>query len=164
MLSGSNKDITNRKQKEEKLVRYKELLKKAKKIARIGTWEVNLTNETVEWDEVTKDIYEAPPNFIREYYGGLDSYKKGYSRTLIKRTFRESIKNEKEFDIEVEINTLKGNEKWIRLIGFPIIIDGKCVSLHSSPNTATQPLTKIISGGAVMVLLHNGAGEGAPPR
>ena len=129
LLSGSNKDITNRKQKEEKLVRYKELLKKAKKIARIGTWEVNLTNETVEWDEVTKDIYEAPPNFIREYYGGLDSYKKGYSRTLIKRTFRESIKNEKEFDIEVEINTLKGNEKWIRLIGFPIIIDGKCVSL-----------------------------------
>jgi PAS domain S-box-containing protein len=104
------KDITEKKELED-------LLQKANKLARIGGWELDLEKNTVFWSEITKEIHEVETDYIPDLETGLSFYKKGRSRSAIRRYIRRAFKTGKSWDDEFQIITAKGNERWIRVIG-----------------------------------------------
>lgn len=145
---GSHKDITERKQNELLLVRYQDLFNRTKQAAKIGTWEVDVINDTVFWDESTREIHEVEPQFVPTVETGINFYKEGESRDKVSKYFQRSIEKGKQFDLELLIVTETGTEKWVRSIGIPEMVDGKCVrvyGLFQDIDRSKRLLNKVLS-------------------
>ncbi|MEX2565899.1 MAG: PAS domain S-box protein [Cyclobacteriaceae bacterium] len=119
------KDITEKKQLEE-------LLRKATSLARIGSWELDITTDTIYWSDITREIHETGPDYQPVLKTGINFYKKGNNREKIKNLVAAAMEIGKPWDAELQIITAKGNERWIRTIGEPEMVNGKCVRIYGS--------------------------------
>ncbi|MDP9081757.1 MAG: PAS domain S-box protein [Bacteroidota bacterium] len=119
------KDITDKKELED-------LLKKATSLARIGGWEIDLVKGTVYWSEITKEIHEVDADFKPDLESGLSFYKGGDTRSYITKKVRDAIEKGMSWDVELQIITAKGNEKWIRSIGEAEMQGNKCIRVYGS--------------------------------
>lgn len=119
------RDITEQKELEG-------LLEQTNRLAKIGGWEVDIINNRHYWSEVTREIHEVAPGYSPAMADAIQFYKEGESRNRIEEAVQKAIQNGVSFDVEVQIVTVKGNEKWVRAIGEPEIVDGKCVRLYGS--------------------------------
>lgn len=97
--------------------------------AEIGTWEFDIKDSILNWSAQTKLIHEVSTNYIPEVDTALSFYKSGYSYNTITNAFSNCVENFKDYDVELQIVTAKGKEKWVRAIGKPIVENGKCVKV-----------------------------------
>ncbi|EPR74161.1 histidine kinase-response regulator hybrid protein [Winogradskyella psychrotolerans RS-3] len=95
--------------------------------ATIGTWEYNPTSTILNWSIQTKKIHEVPLDYVPNVEIGISFYKEGYSRDTITRLFTNCIENHEDFDIEVQIITHTGKDKWVRAIGIAIVKNDTCI-------------------------------------
>ena len=123
-------DVTQRKRSEAQLINYKDLLDKTNDVARIGTWEVDLVRNIPVWSKVTREIHEMPEDYQPEFATAVSFYKEGENRETIARLFNRGVQEGIGFDQELEIITGKGNPKWIRTIGIPLMKDGVCERIY----------------------------------
>lgn len=124
-ILGTGIDITEQKKLED-------LLQQSHEIARIGAWELDLVNDELSWDSITKQIHEVESDFEPELESALDFYKEGESRETIQRVVNEAIENGTSYDVELHITTAKGNDRWVRAIGQTEFKEGKCTKLYGS--------------------------------
>ncbi|MDP5062925.1 MAG: PAS domain S-box protein [Maribacter sp.] len=106
-----------------------ELLHKAEEVARIGCWELDLLNNTVNWTKTTKDIHEVAIDFVPNLEEGINFYKEGVHRDKITQLVGLAISEGKPFDTELIIITAKGNEVWVCAKGEVEFLNGKVVRL-----------------------------------
>lgn len=123
-------DITARKEQEAVLNHYKDLLEKTNEIARIGTWEVDLQRNIPHWSKITREIHEMPEDFEPDLSTAIDFYKPGENRTRITGVFGDAVAKGVSFDEVLEIITGKGNNKWVRTIGIPVVNKGACERIY----------------------------------
>ncbi len=97
----------------------------AERIARIGSWEVDLINHKIFWSEMTRQIHEVPKNYVPDLEKGINFYKEGENRDRIIKVVSEAIEKGTSYDVELIIVTAKGNEKWVRAIGNAEMVNGK---------------------------------------
>lgn len=124
-MVGSITDITN----EHKL---KILLENASRLAKMGTWEVDLVNSKVFYSKITREIHELDDDFEPSVENGINFYKEGYSREAIVNAMSDAIMKGISWDIELEIITAKGNNRWVRAMGEPEFVDGNCTKLYGN--------------------------------
>jgi PAS domain S-box-containing protein len=110
----------------------KKIYEKTNEIAKIGGWEVDLIQNKVSWTEMTKIIHEVEKDFEPCLETGIDFYEEGWSRDLITEIVTRSIEKGEPFDRELVIVTAKGNKKWIRTMGTPVLKKGKCISIYGA--------------------------------
>ncbi|WP_339661100.1 PAS domain S-box protein [uncultured Polaribacter sp.] len=119
-------------EKEKDKKRIEENSHRTNSVARIGSWEVDLVNQNLFWSKVTREIHDADDNHIPTLENGINFYKEGYSRNKITEVLDNAIKNNVPWDEELQIITVKGRNIWVRAIGQPETINGKCVRLFGS--------------------------------
>lgn len=124
-MDGVAQDITRRKNLE---LLYREI----GRLARVGAWELDLDKQTLFWSSITKEIHEVEADYEPDLSTAINFYKKGESRDRIQQCVDLAIKNKVSYDVELQIVTAKGNERWIRSIGKPEFHKGKCVRLLGS--------------------------------
>jgi PAS domain S-box-containing protein len=124
------RDITDRKQTEEQLLKTRELLHQTSQLARVGGWEIDIITNNLHWSEVTKEIHEVAADYQPILETGINFYNEGESREKIKQYISEAISSGKSFDDEFQIITAKGNLRWVRAMGFAEFNEGKCVRLY----------------------------------
>ncbi|MES2559561.1 MAG: PAS domain-containing protein [Bacteroidota bacterium] len=124
-LIGVGIDLTQRR-------RLEELIIKANSLARIGGWEVDIIKETMYWSDITKEIFEAEPNYTPTLESRLQFYKAGDSRVKMMEKITAALETGQSWDEEYPIITLKNNERWVRTIGEAEFKDGKCIKLLGS--------------------------------
>ncbi|WP_458628931.1 sensor histidine kinase [Winogradskyella sp. PC D3.3] len=95
--------------------------------ASIGTWEYNPLSTILTWSIQTAKIHEVPLNYKPNVETGLSFYKEGYSRDTITTLFTNCIEKHQDFDVEVQITTKTGKDKWVRAIGICIVENDQCV-------------------------------------
>lgn len=117
---GVLRDITN-------IQRLESVHRLASELARIGSWEVDLTTGKLYWSEMTRKIHEVADGYVPEVERAIQFYKEGFAQEAIAYHYRDAIKNGSEWDLEVPIITAKGREVWVRSMGKPQFEDGKCV-------------------------------------
>ncbi|HEV2831388.1 MAG TPA: PAS domain S-box protein, partial [Hanamia sp.] len=122
---GMISDITARKKLED-------LLEKSNRLARIGSWEIDVIKGTVYWSDITKEIREADLDFVPDLATGIHFFKEGENRGIIKQRVQECIEKGTPWDEELQIITQKGNLKWIRTIGEAEFKNGKCIRVYGS--------------------------------
>lgn len=124
-IIGAMEDITEQKELEM-------LLDQANRLAKIGSWEVDLIENRVYFSEITREILEVDPAFEPDLDSGIDFYKEGKHKEKITHAINQGIKEGAPWDLELKLITAKGHEKWVRSIGESELVDGKCVRLYGS--------------------------------
>ncbi|WP_165940167.1 PAS domain S-box protein [Dyadobacter psychrotolerans] len=119
-LMGTCQDITEKKALER-------LLDKATTMARIGSYEVDLANDLFFWSPMTKLIHEVDHDFIPTAKTALDFYKPGLNRQKVQEAIDLVMKNQTPFDLELQIVTANGNDRWVRVIGEAELVNEKCI-------------------------------------
>lgn len=122
--------ITERKQAEDELKHSKEILEETNQIARIGSWEIDLSNDKLYWSSVTKEIHEVADDYVPDIQSAINFYKEGINRTTITEVVNNAKEKASSFDINLEIITQNGNERWVRAIGKSEFLNKKCVRIY----------------------------------
>lgn len=115
---------------EKQLQHTVELLEKTSEAARIGTWELERDGRVLTWNAVTRAIHELQDDEVIDLPRSLGFYPEGGSRETIIRVIDEAIEHRQPFDIELPIITAQDNPRWVRLIGLPIVADGRCQRIY----------------------------------
>jgi PAS domain S-box-containing protein len=130
LMTGYHEDLSAIKKSEAELLHYQDLLERTNKVAKIGTWEVDIIKNEMYWSKETKQIHEVDENFVPKITGGIQFYKEGVNRDRITSVFNLASSEGKSFDEELQIITQKGNLKWIRTVGVPQFLNNKLVKVY----------------------------------
>lgn len=102
------------------------------KMGIIGGWEYTIQTDELTYTNVLKEIIEVPLDFEPTLEFGISLYKEGDHRERVSALLEDALKNGTYFDEEFLIITAKGNEKWVRAICNPYIVNAVCVGLYGT--------------------------------
>ncbi|RAI87913.1 PAS domain S-box protein [Algoriphagus yeomjeoni] len=125
LIYATAKNIT-----EEKKLR--ELNRQSRKLAKIGSWEVDMINQTLYWSEEVHQMHETDPNsFVPDLVNGINFYREDF-RALVDANVEKCIREGEPIDYEAVLVTVNKKELWVRVIGNAEMVDGKCQRLYGS--------------------------------
>lgn len=118
-----------------KEAKNEDLLEQTSKLARIGSWEMDLVNQegnVMYWSPIIFEILELEDmNYTPSLKEGIE-FHVGSSKDKIKKAIKLLIKEDVEFDIEILLRTAKGNLRWSRAIGKSEIINNVRTKIYGS--------------------------------
>jgi len=110
------RNITDRKQAEEKLKKSESKLKKAQKIARLGQWELDLTTNSLHWSDEIFHIFDIDPDkFGASYEAFLDTIHPE-DRGTVNKAYTDSLKNKTPYEISHRLLLKDGTVKFVNEI------------------------------------------------
>ncbi len=122
-------DISSQKEVEIKLRNSQMHLQEASRVAKVGSWELDLVSQKLIWSGTTKMIFEVAADYEPSIETALEFYPEGAERDRVKLLMERAIASGEAFDEEFQVQTLSGARKWVRGIGHAELIDGRCVRL-----------------------------------
>ena len=128
-IIGNAVDITRRHQLELDLKWTKQMLEQTNAVARIGTWEFDVSQNTVVWSSVTKAIHEVPDDYVPAYDEAITFFRGDYQQQLVD-AIDQAINEGTTYDLELPVITYKGNEVWVRIVGTSEFKGGSCQRLY----------------------------------
>jgi PAS domain S-box-containing protein len=124
-----------------------DLAKRTSRMAKIGSWELNLideSNDSMYWSLITREIFEVPENYVPALTKGFEFFK-GENRSKIEQSIQQLMQNAVDFDDEFLITTYAGKQKWVRCIGRSEWVQNKCVKIYGSIQDIHQQKTNELS-------------------
>lgn len=104
----------------------------ALKLAKIGTWEIDVAAERIYWSNMVHELHETnPKTFVPELELSIGFYRKDF-QSKVKEILLNCVETGAEFDFEAVIITKKKKERWVRAIGNAVMIQGKCQRIYGS--------------------------------
>lgn len=125
-------------QDHQELKESQELLEKAYKLARIGTWEYDMINDKLHWSDDTKEVHGFGPDYEPDVESTIMLFKEGYNRDTFAKAVENAIQNYQPFDVELKIISGEGDERWIRATGHPEFRDGVCTRFYGISQNVTD--------------------------
>ncbi len=123
------RDITSRITAEQDLHQVKNFLQKTNEVARVGGWELDLEQNRLSWTQMVYDIHGVDPNtFTLEPENAFALYTDA-SQLKLKKSLEGTTKTGRKFDHELQIRK-NGKPAWCRVIGNPLIENGRCVKVY----------------------------------
>ncbi|WP_436932820.1 PAS domain S-box protein [Halosimplex halobium] len=134
---GFQQDVTERKEREQELVRLQELLEQTERIADVGGWEIDTDTMEVFWSEHLFELLgvdgdEEPP---------LDEALNVYleeDRPIVEEAVDAALESEEPFDVEVRYRRTEDTIRWLRVQGVPIVDDGDVVTIRGAAQDITE--------------------------
>lgn len=122
-------DITREKRIETQFEHSRMLSEEAARVARLGTWEYDVSGSRLHWSATTKEIHEVEADFEPDLETAVHFYKPGKSRERMESLVRTAIEEGAHFDEELQIVTAQGRERWVRAIGHAEHENGQCIRI-----------------------------------
>ena len=114
------------------------LLDKSGELAHFGIWEYRCETQHLYWSMQTKKIHEVENNYTPSVERALQFYTDKKSRSIIEKAFRDVLEDGKSYDHQLKITTARGNKRWVRTWGKPILKHGKCVYIVGTIQDITK--------------------------
>lgn len=108
------RDITARKQAEEKLRKSETLLKQTQEITRIGGWEYDVATQRIYWTDEVYNIYEVPDDYDPNNIKQAIQFYAPHERGILERAFWNAVENGTPYDLELQFISARGTHKWVR--------------------------------------------------
>ena len=131
-------ELNERKLAEEALEMSSALLNEAQTMAKIGGWEFDVNTMVQSWTKETfkifdLDILDDTPKVPE----GVNFYAPEYTQ-MIDEAVQRAMQYGESYDLECEVDTAKGNRKWVRAIGKANKVNGKIKSVSGSIQDITD--------------------------
>jgi PAS domain S-box-containing protein len=129
ILSGAFVDITSVEQLEISLNKSTQLLSETGKLAKIGTWEIDLDTMDLKWSAEVYHMHEMEVGERVTIQNAVDFYTPA-SRPVIQAAIDKALKTREPYHAELPMLTAKGNLVWVRSSGNVIYEDGKAMRMY----------------------------------
>ena len=120
-LLANSRDITKRKGILRELETTKRILESTNELAKIGGYEFDEFGEKISWTKNMNAIFEVEEDFQFSIDSIVSFYKNDFYKNQLYQCIDFLLTNRESFKEEFLITTPKGNDRWIRLQGMPII-------------------------------------------
>jgi PAS domain S-box-containing protein len=109
-------DVTERVEREAALAHSQIMLKTAQRIARVGSWEVDLLQGHALWSEETFRIYDLPVGEVPTPAEAIAYFIEPH-RPIIEAAFAQCVHMGVPYDVELQLRSNSGRILWVRCIG-----------------------------------------------
>ncbi len=114
---GFLRDISLRKQTQETINKKTSQLIEAQELAHIGSWEWDVTTNTIEWSDELYRIYELDPEDFEPNYESFLSYIHADDRELMNATVQQAYNDHQSFTLIHRITCPDGKIKYLKGTG-----------------------------------------------
>ncbi len=121
-------DITQRKIVESRLAQQQTRLATTSRMGEIGGWELDRDAQGPVWSDMVYHIHDLPVGEMPALESALEFYPPE-AREIVTRTLSEAFEQRKPFDIVTPFITATGRRRWVRSIGEPQVVDGRCTRI-----------------------------------
>lgn len=115
------------------------------KNAKIGSWQYDVEYDLLQWSPVTKSIYEVPTDYRPKLNESFYFIKQDQHLEQVLNAINQVISTGESFELEVQISTNTGTDKWINITGSKpkntskaTIICGTVQDIDQQKNTALK--------------------------
>lgn len=136
-IIGITKDTTDRKLAEATLRRVTTLLNDAQRIANMGAWDLDLQTGKTFWTDEVYTIHEVEKDFDHNKVNGIAFYHPDYQK-VITDAIQNTIEKHERFDVTCAFITAKGNHRWVRSSGYPLLEDNRLTHIIGMFQDVTQ--------------------------
>jgi PAS domain S-box-containing protein len=105
--------------------RLTDILTETQRSAKIGGWEYSYATRELTWTDEMYRIYDTTPRDFALSWDGAMALWVPESRRQFEEACREAEAGSGRFDLELEINTLKNQRIWVRIIGQMEMLGGR---------------------------------------
>jgi putative nucleotidyltransferase with HDIG domain len=128
----TNKELLYQNEEKEKraaeLTKSKEFLDEAGRLARIGSWEIDIKNNELSWSDIVYQIHEIESDYKPTVESAINFYAPE-AIPVISEAVNQAIKEGKSYDIDLQLITAKHNRVWVRAIGQAYRVNGEIVKI-----------------------------------
>jgi len=132
-------ETVERKRAEEALRASEEFLNSTGKMAKVGGWEIDGKTKKVFWTKEIYNITEVLPDYdpssLEEkaivFFSPEDQLR-------LEKAIQRAFERNEPYDMESQITTAKGNNKWVHILFKPVTVDGKAVKLTGTFQDITE--------------------------
>jgi PAS domain S-box-containing protein len=130
-------DITELKSIEEDRLAQQELLERTGNMAKLGGWQLNLLTNQITWSNVVYEIHELPIGSKVDLGNAINFYAPE-ARPTIQQAIALAIEQGTPWDIQAPFITAKGNNIWVRAVGYAVFTNGVATSLRGAFQDITE--------------------------
>jgi PAS domain S-box-containing protein len=132
-------DITERKHAEEELQKTQLNLLAAQQLAKIGSWEWDVRNNTATWSDETYRLFEIDKGELNEHRKNFLNLVTPEDRIKVNRALSDALDGVKKYDIEYRIRLADGRKKVIHALAETIRdAEGKAVAMRGTVQDITE--------------------------
>lgn len=121
----------------ETLARNSELLNDMGKLSKVGGWEIDMEDMSIQWTDEVYRIHELEPGHKPTVEEGINYYAPE-ARPVIQEAVNRAITTGNGWNLELPFITAKGNQLWVRAIGNVEFKDGKTVRVYGTFQDITE--------------------------
>lgn len=120
-IFGIARDVTDKKETEEKLKRSEKLLNEAQSLSKTGSWSLDIKTNELYWSEEMYKIYEIDSNLsgIELSKAFMDTFS-GNERGKLNELVQNALSKGISYSSERQLEFKDGTKKWILGTGIPI--------------------------------------------
>ncbi|SDK35141.1 PAS domain S-box-containing protein [Natronorubrum texcoconense] len=132
-LEGVITDVTEQIENGRRLERTTRLLEQSQRLANIGAWELDATEEPydLEWTDQVSRIHGLPPSEAVDVERALEFYHPA-DRPTVRSALERAIEDGEPYDLQVRLQSDDGDQRWVRTIGDPVEADGTIVKVRGA--------------------------------
>jgi PAS domain S-box-containing protein len=110
---GTTEDITERKRAETTMLKSQANLAEAQRLARLGSWELDLVTNVLTWSDEIYRIFEIEPAQFGETYEAFLETVHPDDRAYVDKSYTDSVKNKAPYEIEHRLLMKDGRIKYV---------------------------------------------------
>lgn len=138
-IEGALRDITERKQADEKLRQSEAALAEGQRVAKLGIWRLDIAGNKVRWSDELYRIFDVEPAVFRGTYENFLNCVLPDDRAHVFQTNADAKANGGSFEMEYRIQTRAGHLKTIHEIGYAMKdAEGRVVELFGTAQDITE--------------------------
>ncbi len=122
---------------EDALVRSEALLWATGRMAKVGGWELQVSDGTMIWTDEVYRIHEVPVDFTPTFDSYID-FAVPHMRSDLRKRLTDAIGHGAQWNHEFEIVTAKGNRRWLHTIAQPVWKDDRVIRVTGTLQDITE--------------------------
>ena len=130
-------NITNLKETQLALAEQEAFLKETARLTEVGRWQFIPATGEYRWSEEMFHIHELDSEHQPSAEESLNFYTPEY-RPIMAAAFRRACHDGTPYDHTLEIATAKGNRRWVRAIGRPVVRDSRVVKVFGALQSVAE--------------------------